>query len=159
MSAYLSVKEAAELAGVSKSALFKAINSGRLSAEKEVGGAWKIQVVELERAYELNGHSAPTNGHSPAEVRDVPQGEYTPSTESQQILIEQLQLRLQEVIEARDALVAAKDDTIGDLRARLNIEQEERRRLSMLLAAPTPAPAPQPQPQRKGFWQRLFGGE
>jgi hypothetical protein len=67
---------------------------------------------------------------------------------------------LRELLEAKDDVIAAKDDTIGDLRSRLNVEQEERRRLSMMLTATaTPAAAPPAQePKPKGFWARLLGG-
>lgn len=148
VSAYLSVKEAAELAGVSKSALFKAINTGRLSAEKEANGAWKIQVVELERAYSLNGHSAEVRAPQLGKVYDLPQGDSTLPTDRQQVLIEQLQLRIQE-----------RDETIADLRQRLDAESDERRRLSMMLTvATTPPASPAPVAKRKGFWARLFGG-
>jgi len=63
--------------------------------------------------------------------------------------------KLERIIDTKDDVISAKDDTINDLRSRLNVEQEERRRLSMLLVdQATPAKAAKP----KGFWARLFGG-
>jgi hypothetical protein len=46
-------------------------------------------------------------------------------------------------------LLAAKDDTIEDLRQRLDAEAGERRKLTMLLTTT--------QPQPRSWWQRLLG--
>lgn len=53
MGAYMSisVREAAELVGMSKPGILKAIRSGKLSATKDQNGAWQIEPVELFRVY------------------------------------------------------------------------------------------------------------
>lgn len=47
----ISVREAAELVGMSKPGILKAIRSGKLSATKDQNGAWQIEPVELFRVY------------------------------------------------------------------------------------------------------------
>jgi hypothetical protein len=132
----ISAKEAAELTGLTKNAIFKAIRTGKLSAAKDVHGEWRIEPVELFRVY------PPVND-----------GSRTPPQPSSQQAIDGLQ-RENELLR----------DTVADLRARLDAESEERRRLSLILnESRTPAPstpltqiAPQTE-QRKSFWQRLLG--
>jgi excisionase family DNA binding protein len=47
----LSAVEAAELVGVSKAAILKAVKTGRISATKDVKGVWRIDPAELMRVY------------------------------------------------------------------------------------------------------------
>ncbi|TNC45303.1 hypothetical protein FHG66_20050 [Rubellimicrobium rubrum] len=68
-------------------------------------------------------------------------------------------------------MLAREQDTVSDLRARLDAEAEERRRLTALLTyqpeKPSPAPVPEPasvpqpqaQPRQRTWWQRLRGVE
>lgn len=155
----ISAAEASRLTGKSKQAIINAIKLGKISAVKDIDGAWQIEPVELFRVYT----PLSTNGHQvdiklDTQLDDTLQPLDTPSVGTLQVEVKMLR----ELLEAKDDVIAAKDDTIGDLRSRLNIEQEERRRLSMMLtataSAPTP-PAPVAQePRLKGFWARLFGG-
>jgi hypothetical protein len=67
-------------------------------------------------------------------------------------------------------LLAREQDTVSDLRARLDSEAEERRRLTALLthqpdkaaSVPEPAPVAAPQPsiqlRKLSWWQRLTTG-
>lgn len=145
MSAWLSAKEAAALAGVSKSAILKAIHTGRLSAERDRSNAYRVQVVELERAFGVSAASAPSAhqvGDLPHQVGDVPQLVSAPAIEVLQATNDQLVARLRE-----------KDDVIADLRQRLDAEAEERRRLSLLL---TDKEQPR-QPAARSWWARLVG--
>ena len=48
----LSLKEAAEAVGMTKPALFKALKSGRLSANKDGKGQYQIDPAELKRFVE-----------------------------------------------------------------------------------------------------------
>jgi hypothetical protein len=145
----ISASEAAKLTGMSKQGIINAINSGKISAVKDIDGRWQIEPVELFRVYPAVSSSGGTGRQ---EVDDVdaalPQVD-TPSIEALQVEVRMLR----EVLDTKDDVISAKEDTIADLRARLNVEQEERRRLSMMLTA-APAPASKP----KGFWQRLLGG-
>jgi hypothetical protein len=131
----LSVKEAADLVGMTKTAIFKAIKVGKISAVKDVNGEWQIEPVELFRVYPPISDSS-----------------RKPSAPSSQSAIDSLQ-RENELLR----------DTVNDLRRRLdaetearNKEAEERRNLMLLLTdSRTPAQASQTE-QPKGFWARLF---
>jgi hypothetical protein len=127
----LSAKEAAELVGMSKAGILKAIKTGKVSAGKDLNGEWRIEPVELFRVY------APvhTNGHTPVAASPQPSGQE--STGGLQREIDLLR------------------EMVGDLRQRLDAEVEERRKLTFLLTEVRSAP---PQPQRKGWWARLLGG-
>ena len=48
----MTMTQAAEWAGVTRATIHKAIKSGRLSAEKDAGGVYRINPAELERAYQ-----------------------------------------------------------------------------------------------------------
>ena len=68
----LSLAEAAKLAGISKSALFKAMKRGTVSGVRDdASGEWRIDVSELERVYPLKpvetlNVDKSTSPHSPA---------------------------------------------------------------------------------------------
>lgn len=68
----LSLAEAAKLAGISKSALFKAVKRGTVSGIRDdASGEWRIEVSELERVYPLKSVETLTDDsqeadHSPA---------------------------------------------------------------------------------------------
>lgn len=51
---HIPLSEAARLAGVSRSALQKAITRGRLSASRDSSGAWVVDVAELTRVYAVS---------------------------------------------------------------------------------------------------------
>ena len=53
--ASLSLREAAEQAGTSKSTIWRAIKGGRLSADRTDGGGFAIDAAELFRAFPRNG--------------------------------------------------------------------------------------------------------
>jgi len=156
----ISAAEASRLTGKSKQTVINAIKSGKMSAIKDLDGAWQIEPVELFRIYP----PASTNGHPlDTKLDDALQGVDGPSVDGLQAEVR----LLREVIEAKEDVIAAKDDTIADLRSRLNAEQEERRRLSMMLAATPPLspaappathpPTPSAQEAPKGWWARLWG--
>jgi hypothetical protein len=145
----ISAAEAAKLTGLSKQAVINAIKSGKISAVKDVDGHWSIQPVELFRHYQP---VSSVNGNDHQELDETLHPIDTPSVDSLRVEVK----LLREVLDTKDAVIAAKDDTIADLRSRLNVEQEERRRLSMMLMDTQAAPPPTPQPRT--WWQRLFGG-
>src|SRR5690606_19941946 len=47
----LTAKEAAEQVGLSKAAILKAIRTGKISAQKDYNGEWRIEPSELFRRY------------------------------------------------------------------------------------------------------------
>lgn len=117
---------AAAAAGVSKTTLRRAIQSGRLSAIRCDDGSYEIDPAELHRAFP---------GHSDGAVvlaRSVTAND----TGELRVEVEMLRERL-----------ADKDAVIDDLRRRLDAEAEERRRLTALLTDQRPQPA-----ARRGWW-------
>jgi excisionase family DNA binding protein len=58
--ATLSLGQAAKLANLGKTTLTRAIKSGRLSAERQVDGSYRIDLAELSRVYELRAETPAT---------------------------------------------------------------------------------------------------
>lgn len=114
----LSLTEAANKVGMTRSALFKAIKSGRLSATKDAQGHFIIDPAELHRVYAGNMDKVNQNEQL-ATIKDTREtGE-----------LELMKLLLKQVESERN-----------DLRRRLDEESEERRRLMNILThQPEPA--------------------
>ena len=132
----LSAKEAAEHVGMTKQGIIKAIRGGKISAQKDINGEWRIEPVELFRVY------TPVNGslHQPEETslsEDTPE-----NTDS-----------LQREIELLREMLTDKDDVIRDLRGRLDAEADERRKLTLVL---TEVQNPAAEVKPKGFWRWLM---
>jgi excisionase family DNA binding protein len=105
-----SVNEAAHVVGRSKATIIRAIASGMLSATRDdPGKPWRIDPAELARAF-------PEPVHDPVREPD--------HNASRTALIRE-----------KDALIAAHEATIGDLRHRLDQSDAERRQAQQQLAA------------------------
>ncbi len=150
----ISAKEAAEKVGMSKNAIFKAIKSGKLSAEKDIHGEWKIQPAELFRVYE------PVNDSS----RTTPQPSSREETAQATVSLQRENELLREVVADLRARLDAEAEERRRLSLRLEVETEERLKLAVKLteerSAPPPAPTPEntPAPQLRSWWARVFGG-
>ena len=128
----ISAKEAAELVGLSKGAVINAIKAGKLSAEKDLNGEWKLEPVELFRVYKpVNNDYAP--GGIGTERHDIPDN--TPSMQREIEL-------LREMLLAKDEVIKTKEDALEDLRR------------AMLLLTSTQS---QTVPQLRSWWARLLG--
>jgi hypothetical protein len=121
--AHVGVTEAARMTGRDPSTIFRALRKGRLSYSKDEAGNRRIDVAELERVFTVEFRPEPEtiaagNGaiRAPALARtEAPHGDG----------------------EAWHLLVAAKDEALRDLRARvdaiearLDASEAERRQLS-----------------------------
>jgi excisionase family DNA binding protein len=145
---YFTLGEAAKQAGVSKPTLSKAISSGRLSAEKQPDGSYRIQPAELFRIYppETRGNRFARSDFDERETsveNRLADGEVA-------LLRERLALLTEERERERVQLI----DQIRDLRRRLDaemdtrrVEGEERRKMTALLTD-------QRQPKRRRWWWR-----
>jgi hypothetical protein len=137
----LTLSEASEHSGISRSGLLKAIKRGKLSAVRDdVSGQWRIESSELFRVY------APKSAPVPAPETPA---EAVPSAV------------LEERVRSLEKLVQVLENERDDLRRRLDAEAEERRRLTRLLThqpegSETAAPAV-PAEGLPGFMGRLFG--
>jgi predicted site-specific integrase-resolvase len=128
----LSLTKAAEEVGISRSALFKAIKNGRLSATKNGKGEFIIDPAELFRVYQPV-NKVNVNLYQPSQQQDM--AKETAET----VEITMLKQLLKQVESERD-----------DLRRRLDDEAQERRKLTMLLTHQPPvetAPAKKEDPE------------
>lgn len=114
----LTLRQAAELTGKSKSTLTRAIKSGRLSASRDAEGMYAIDPAELARAYPFAKppdaphealHGAPRNSE----------------TEPDDAAILRLRLSLLVVEQDRERIAAEREreqliETVADLRGRLD---------------------------------------
>jgi hypothetical protein len=145
-----SLVQAAAAVGKNRSTILRAIKLGKLSAERdEATGAWAIQPAELHRVYPV---ASVHDDQHVGQHDDAPMRNGAAAAE-----IRELRARLG-IAEARitdkDALIAAHEQALDDLRRRLDAEAEERRRLTLMLADQRP-PAPVSAPRRSWWpWRR-----
>lgn len=121
----LSAREAGERVGLTKQAVLKAIKNGRISAEKDANGEWRIDLAELFRVYpaiaKVDDNQPPT-GDAPGLRRE---------NELLRDQVEDLRRRLDQSEEER---------------------RQAQERLMALLTDQRPAAQPA---ERRGFWRRL----
>lgn len=133
----LPLSEAAKLAGISKSALYKAVKRGKVSAVRDdirddVLGEWRIDSSELARVYPIVSTSAQTE-------------DTTPSGYSQSRISGEDFLAERQHYEQRIASLESERDF---LRQALQTESEERRQITRLLTQAQPiAESVQPSPR------------
>ena len=70
----LSLRAAAEMAGTSKSSIFRAIRSGRLSAARSDDGSFQIELSELLRAFPPHASRSDTPRPTSSGQSDTPGG-------------------------------------------------------------------------------------
>lgn len=131
----------AELAGVSKGTVSKALKSGRLSYAEKTDNGYLIETSELFRVF------------PPKQPETVEPARLEPVKGNEETLIETGGLRRE--IELLREQLRDRDGVVDDLRRRLDQSDEERReaqaRVIGLLAGPGPAES------KRGFFGRLFG--
>jgi hypothetical protein len=137
--AAIGLSEAARLTGKPRSTIHRAMKDGRLSFAIGPGGARLIDPAELERVYTIKSQR---NGATDAPA--VPS-----NTLQQPFLVAQLEAERAKAA-GLEALVAAHESTIGDLRGRLDRSEEERRQAQALLTDQRPQHRPQ---QRQPWWR------
>lgn len=141
------VGQAAKAAGKSKSTISRAIESGRISAERREDGSYIIQPVELHRVF------------PPASTATVQDRTGDALRDSGATGVAEVELRvLQERLEGVQRELRLRDDQVRDLNSRLDEAHEEKMRLTALLTAREPMPAADPGPDpapvaRRGFWR------
>lgn len=147
--------QAARAAGKGKATIKRALDVGRISGRRNEAGEWQIEPVELHRVFPAVPRNVPEQGpsRSPSGTAD---GERVAALEAEKAALERSLEREQ--------------DTVRDLRARLDASEQERREASRQLWAlledrrPVVEPEeeawsePDDLPQPPGFWRRLFGG-
>lgn len=125
-----SLKQAAEATGKSKQTIHRAIQAHKISAKKDIHGEWHIDPAELHRVYDPVTVNIISDAH-----------DHHVSSHDSMGLVRELN-HLREMIMERDKritdkemVILDKDVVIGDLRERLNRENEERRRAHAQLTA------------------------
>jgi len=136
------LNQAAKACNKSKSAILKAIKTGRLSAIKDALGQWCIDASELYRCYPPNKVTT-----DQVSTDKLPGVQHQGNTVS---MSEMLELLKQERERERAQLLAR----IESLENRLNEESAERRKLTALI---THQPEQQPKPEASLLWRKLFG--
>jgi hypothetical protein len=139
--AQYTLAEAAKATGRSKSTILRSIRAGRISgARDELTGGWLVEPVELHRLYPERdaergaANDRVRNGHDAPEIAE-------------------LRVRL----DAAEAAIRFRDETLADLRRRLDAEAEERRRLTAIIADQRGAVA-RPAPEAPASaWRRFLG--
>jgi len=118
---FYTLKHAAEATGKSKPTILRAIQTGKISARKDVNGEWEIDPAELHRVY------APvTVGGTVSGTPDALSG--TDETLQGTTVLQVEIALLRELLIERDKRVADQATVIGDLMVRLDQEATDRRR-------------------------------
>src|SRR3954454_13613877 len=139
------VAEAANAIGKSKATVLRAITKGRISATRDEAGMFHIDPAELHREF-------------PARTSASLDATHAASDDASRSNLEARLSAAEARIAAMQEAAQLRDDTISDLRRRLDDEAAERRRLTALLTdrtVPSPAPAPtlaKPQPALWRSW-------
>lgn len=113
--AIVSLRQAEELTGKTRSALLKAIKNRRISATRSDRNEWMVDVAELSRVFDVRLDEPEKKGLEVSGQSDT----------------EVIQLR--ERVLGLENLVLSLNDTVGDLRTRLTKESEERSRITLML--------------------------
>lgn len=125
-----SAGQAAKATGVAKATITRALQSGKISGQKDENGAWAIDPAELHRVFPPVSSA---QSETPSMKRDAPP-EKTGETTALEREIQMLREALEDARQERDRWHQIAD------------------RLS--LAPPAPKAPSKPAP---GFWSRLFG--
>lgn len=131
--------EASKQFTVSKSTLSKDRKSGKLSANRQPDGSYHVSYAELHRVY--GEKLKPRTVEETVGSNDSQPLEHQRETPEKELLKAKL--------EAAERLLEERQQTIDDLRTRLDTEGEERRKLTAMITD-------QRQQESRGFWSRLF---
>jgi predicted RNase H-like nuclease (RuvC/YqgF family) len=127
-----SLKQAATASGKSKPTILRAIQSGKISAEKDEQGEWQIEPAELHRVY------PPVTERTASDEtawNDTQQADSPFETVLLRAEVEQMRERFSSLEIDRDRERREASDTITDLRRRLDQSEQERRDVNRQLTA------------------------
>ena len=121
---------AAAATGLSKTTIFRAIKSGKISGSKDVNGQWQVEPAELHRVYPPFAEGA--------ECTDAPQHDASVHATAAVELELKLAVLEERVIYLRDAL--------DEMRGQRNAWQTQAERLALTDERP-----------QRSWWKRLAG--
>jgi excisionase family DNA binding protein len=139
----LSLREAAEQTGVSKSTIFRAIKSGRMSAQRDDDGNFLIDPAELFRVYPPK----PTDDVAPEGAGERSAGQDATPTgrgDATELVVRNAQLEAE--ISALKAILEAEKKRADEIREDRDRWAKQAERLA--LAPPVGASSPEP---RRGW--------
>jgi hypothetical protein len=155
----LSLKQAAEFAGVTKPTVLKHIKAGKVSADKDPEGRWWFDVTELVRVYgepETGNDSITGSSNTLINTRNplLLQQE----TAAQQLLLNELRRQLGEMKEERQRerdemrrqLEREQDRHEGERGELMALLREKEANIKLLTAQTNP-------PKQRRWWTRLVG--
>lgn len=133
----LSLRQAAEQAGTSKSTIFRAIKAGRLSAARTDDGGFAIDPAELFRVYPPKTPSIPLERSPERRVghdATVDEAVHVPRELEVKVAVMETELR-------------SLKDMVTELRAARDQWQQQAERITLAIAGP----------ERRSWWKRLAG--
>lgn len=128
----LTLRQAADLCGASRSTIHRALKSGKLSGNRLEDGAWDIDPSELARVF-------PWDISEPVQ-RDNPERGREGTSEREAVLVVKVEMLEHQLERERD--------TIADLRKRLDRAEDR----VLALTSQTLPPAPELTPTRRRWW-------
>jgi hypothetical protein len=147
----LTLGQAAKLTGLSKTAIARAIKSGRLSGNKGETGEYQIDPTELSRVYTITVDSD-RNAEQQATPRDT--GESPPKTDLWRELLQQVENERDDLRRRLDSSEAAREREAEEREK----SAAELRRLTLLIthqappSEPPAAPTPRQWPTPWTYW-------
>jgi septal ring factor EnvC (AmiA/AmiB activator) len=151
-----SLKQAAAATGKSKPTILRAIQGGKISAEKDRQGEWQIEPAELHRVY---SPVSERNGSDETIWNDTQQADSPVETALLRAEVQQMRERFASLEIDREHERREASDTIADLRKRLDQSEQERREKDRQLTALLTDQRPETEATRpnagRGFWARL----
>ena len=128
----LTLRQAADLCGTSRSTIHRALKSGKLSGNRLEDGAWDIDPSELARVFPWD-ISEPVQRDNPGQGKEG-------TSEREAVLAVKVEMLEHQLERERD--------TIADLRKRLDRAEDR----VLALTSQTLPPAPELTPTRRRWW-------
>ena len=128
----LTLRQAADLCGTSRSTIHRALKSGKLSGNRLEDGAWDIDPSELARVFPWD-ISEPVQRDNPGQGKEG-------TSEREAVLAVKVEMLEHQLERERD--------TIADLRKRLDRAEDR----VLALTSQTLSPAPELTPIRRRWW-------
>ena len=143
----LSLNKAAKEAGVAKSTLLEALNSGRMSAEKNEKGHWQIDPSELFRVFPK---SSSTEQEKPKPT-PLENPQKTSQNSALEVEVKMLREQIDRMDTERERERAQFTDQIEALREQAERQSADHRQALAALTDQREAAT------KRGFWARLMG--
>lgn len=128
----LTLRQAADLCGASRSTIHRALKSGKLSGNRLEDGAWDIDPSELARVF-------PWDISEPVQRDNLGQGREGTSEREAVLVVK---------VEMLEHQLERERDTIADLRKRLDRAEDR----VLALTSQTLPPTPELTPTRRRWW-------